>query len=403
MPSSSKLSFRKINGTVHLWLGWITALFLTVICLTGTIYVFHTEIEKAIYPKYFTVTPSKETLPIDTLLKIVVKETNGKVLSFRTSDEANEAWFFNIKEKKSSKNEKKERISTKKETTKEETKTERGTPYYVNPYNGVITYSGNTPASAFFKNIADIHRFFFLGKSVGKVLSGAVSLLFVLIIFSGVVIWIPKKIKHWKDGFKIKFKAHWKRVNYDLHRALGIFVFPIVLLCALTGPNWSFEWYRMGLSKVLGDEFFRQRREKPIRIDSTIHYTSKQTISIAEAMNLGNKIYAGPALTLVTIPTDSLESITVSKIHSGFGKLSVTDKININPYDGTIVKKDIFSNLGFGAKLAALVRGFHLGEFYGTFSKTIYFLACLLASSLPLTGVLIWWNKRRKKTVKSRK
>ena len=44
-----------------------------------------------------------------------------------------------------------------------------------------------------------------------------------------------------------------------------------------------------------------------------------------------------------------------------------------------------------------LKESIHTSEVFGTFSKLLYFIACLLATSLPVTGVVIWLNKRKKK------
>ena len=43
------------------------------------------------------------------------------------------------------------------------------------------------------------------------------------------------------------------------------------------------------------------------------------------------------------------------------------------------------------------MKAIHTGEVFGTFSKPLYFIACLLATSLPVTGIIIWLNKRNKK------
>ena len=44
-----------------------------------------------------------------------------------------------------------------------------------------------------------------------------------------------------------------------------------------------------------------------------------------------------------------------------------------------------------------MIKPLHLGEVYGSFSKILYFIACLLATSLPVTGTIIWLNKLKKK------
>src|SRR5690606_7991449 len=61
-----------------------------------------------------------------------------------------------------------------------------------------------------------------------------------------------RKIKNWKQGFKVKFSSNWKRINHDLHNSLGLYAFVFLFLMGITGPQWSFEWYRTGLRKTLG-------------------------------------------------------------------------------------------------------------------------------------------------------
>lgn len=46
-------------------------------------------------------------------------------------------------------------------------------------------------------------------------------------------------------------------------------------------------------------------------------------------------------------------------------------------------------------KIENLVWGLHTGNWMGALSKLITFIGGVIASSLPVTGFLIWWNKRR--------
>jgi len=48
-------------------------------------------------------------------------------------------------------------------------------------------------------------------------------------------------------------------------------------------------------------------------------------------------------------------------------------------------------------QIASLIKPIHTGQIFGTFSKIIYFIACLIATSLPITGTIIWLNKLKKK------
>ena len=71
--------------------------------------------------------------------------------------------------------------------------------------------------------------------------------------------WIPAKMnkKALKAGLKIKWKAPFSRVNYDLHNVLGFYTALVALLIALTGLTWSFSWFAKGYYGVItgGKEF----------------------------------------------------------------------------------------------------------------------------------------------------
>jgi len=58
---------------------------------------------------------------------------------------------------------------------------------------------------------------------------------------------------------------------------------------------------------------------------------------------------------------------------------------------------DKFADKPLNVQIAQSIRSLHTGAIFGTFSKIIYFICCLIATSLPVTGILIWWNKWRKK------
>ncbi|MDR2754069.1 MAG: PepSY domain-containing protein [Planctomycetaceae bacterium] len=44
-------------------------------------------------------------------------------------------------------------------------------------------------------------------------------------------------------------------------------------------------------------------------------------------------------------------------------------------------------------KIISLFPVLYYGRILGLPTKIIYFLACLIATTLPITGVIIWWRK----------
>src|SRR5690606_23028251 len=149
-------------------------------------------------------------------------------------------------------------------TSKED---KRGETFFVDPYQNVILGTGKGPTTEFFMFFFKMHRWMLLEDSVGRPIVGIATLIFVILSITGIILWIPKKYKGWKSlkpGFKIKFSANWKRINHDLHNALGIYSVLLILIMAFTGLCWSFEWYKDGLSGVLGAKVFGGRSEKKV-------------------------------------------------------------------------------------------------------------------------------------------
>jgi uncharacterized iron-regulated membrane protein len=87
----------------------------------------------------------------------------------------------------------------------------------------------------------------------------------------------------------------------------------------------------------------------------------------------------------------------VSKTKTGFFAPAAGDRLTIDRYTGQILKTEIFKDKPFNERVAGSIKAIHVGNVYGTFTKIIYFIACLIATSLPVTGTMIWLNKLKKK------
>ena len=89
--------------------------------------------------------------------------------------------------------------------------------------------------------------------------------------------------------------------------------------------------------------------------------------------------------------------MSFSKTKTGFFAPAASDKLSINVLTGGITKVDIFTDKPFNERIAGSIKAIHVGNVYGTFTKWLYFFACLIATSLPITGTLIWINKLKKR------
>lgn len=424
----TKYSFRKFSNDIHLWLGIASGLVLFVVCLTGTILTFEHEIvEWADSERYQVEVPvNAQVMPIDVLVAKTEAGLKGKVTGIEIPKDKHAVYRFTVKEKSPEGEKGREGAGRgpgaeagaqaggdKGGKPAERGAAAKGGPgaaakggpggggggktYLVNPYTAEVTGTTKSGTAEFFSTVMGLHRWLLLQDSGGKIVVGAATIIFVFLILSGLVIWWPLKLRNWKQGFQIKFSANWKRINHDLHNTLGFYSFLVLLVMALTGLCWSFAWYKTGLSDILGDEVFKQRREQPLPSDPAkagAKPTLASLISTAEAAFPYEGNYR------LRFPADSAGSFVINKTRSGFFVLTAADKIQLEQYTGVVLKAERFSDKPFNEQVASSVRSLHLGDIYGTFSKIIYFLACLFATSLPVTGTIIWINKLRKKSKK---
>lgn len=290
----------------------------------------------------------------------------------------------------------------------------RGTTYFVNPYTGEIlgdSQSDKSFISRLMTNMFSLHRWLLLDKieaplfgelpnrKLGSYITGTATILFTFGVFTGIVIWFPKKIRGWKQGLKIKWDGNWKRINHDLHNSLGLYSCVILLLMGLTGPQWSFPWYRDGLKKSLGT-YESADAIKPRSPQSIRSTNEHKTMLLTDYLHIADKQLNYVGDYTVNIPSDPEDAVNISKNRSGFFAPAAADRIVIDQYSGNVLQTAVFSDKPLNERISGSIKALHVGDVYGKFSKIIYFIACLIATSLPLTGTLIWINKLKVKPKK---
>ena len=370
-------TLRKLFNDVHLWLGIASGLVLFVVCLSGTIYTFHTEIEEWLEPDKYAVAALTRPIPVDALVQQIEQELKGNVVALEIPQDKESTYRISVAAPAS------------------ETEGSRPTTYMVDPYTGAVKGTTEGPATKFFQTMMQLHRWLLIDGGVGKMIVGIATIIFVFLTLTGLVLWFPVKRKNWKQGLKIKTNARWKRINHDLHNALGFYSFLLLLIMALTGLCWSFDWYREGLSSLMGEEVFKGRREKPLASPSPL--AGGATLQISDYLAKANTVLASEGNIRISLPEDDTTAVVVSKTAAGFFAFSAPDKVQLNQHTGEPLKVEIFADKPLNVQIVSLIKPLHLGEVYGTFSKILYFIACLIATSLPVTGTMIWINKLKKK------
>src|SRR5690606_21467903 len=208
---------RKLFNDVHLWLGLIGGIVIFLICFSGTVYTFSSDIQRLLEPKLYTtkVAPGAQRLPPEQLVSLVEAHSGGTAVTLTVPDKANHLVSVGVKQKG---------------------KKGRPSNYQINPYSGeIMGISGKGRGSEFFSFMFKLHRWLLMETDMGRPIVGVATLMFAFGCLTGLVIWFPKKIKNWRQGLKIKMSGNWKRTNHDLHNSLGLYSFLLLLIMSLSG------------------------------------------------------------------------------------------------------------------------------------------------------------------------
>ncbi len=438
-----RFSWRRLFYEIHLWLGILSGIVLFVVCLSGTIYTFRDEAVRFLQPGKYYVSDSpagQARLTADELIEKIESQQQARVGQLVVPDAANRTWVVRLDSapahgehaaegdrpgdglgrgqggegrglrqgaQDGSGPGRVEKGAEKQAPRGGKQDGGQGRPkwlktLYVDPYTGSIQAEGDGPVEAFFLSMMRLHRFLWLPDSIGRPIVGVATIIFGVLLLSGLVLWLPRTLKAfsqwkiWRLGLEVRLKKGWKLFLYDTHNTLGFYMFLPLLVMTLTGLCWSFGWYREAASAVLGDKVFKGRETRPIQIERPHGLPSPEENMSTQAMIDRQREWTpGSGETTLTIPPGRSTAVVVDKVRTGFFALAAHDKTQWDRIAGKAVAEERFADQPFGAKVAALVKPLHLGDFYGTSSKILYFVACLIATLLPLSGAILWFEKWR--------
>jgi uncharacterized iron-regulated membrane protein len=383
-PTWSRI--RKFFNDVHLWLGLSSGLVVIAICFSGTIYVWNAELTEWSAPHLYKVKAiGSARMPVDALIERVEASSGTKVVTAMIPGGLDRTYQFNTKRAN-------------------DTGRSRPVTFFIDPYTGAVmgTSKETTGTKTFLSTMFSLHRYLCLdrvGRSeLGSTINGWATIVFTLGCITGLIIWFPRRVRYWRQGLKIKWSGGWKRKNHDLHSTLAFYSLLVLLLMGLTGPFFSFTWYRTGLQRALGT----YKAPAPATgekkdTSGTAGLQIPKLLTVDEYLRVADAQLAYEGDYIFSFPVNKANIITIAKNRRGFFAPAAADRLMLDAATGEIKKKEIFRDKPFNERVSGSIKALHVGNIYGTFTKIIYFLACLIATSLPVTGTLIWWNKLKKK------
>jgi uncharacterized iron-regulated membrane protein len=343
------MTVRKLIQRIHLWLGFTCGTLLFLVALTGCVLAFEDELRYATQHHLLYVTAEDKP-------QLSVQRIIAEVRKYDARVKLNQIRFYG------------DRARTVHCYTRDKK------IVAINPYNGMVTGVRDNEKD-WLSVILSFHRTLLLGDAGEHIIQWNVWI-FLVMLLSGLVLWLPPRFRQWKQNLILKRGLAPKKRNYDLHRILGVYAWLPLLLIAITG-----------ISMATGGGGGQKLQSLLMHgaPDSSIYDRVVRQAYHNEPLDVLR----------VTFPQDSAGVITIGIRYatSGFRKQS---NFSFDQYSGKLLKTEAYQQKTFWQRFFGSSYEIHTGRIIGFPGKVIMFLAGLAALTLPVTGFFIWWNKRGK-------
>jgi uncharacterized iron-regulated membrane protein len=376
------IRLRAVIRFLHLWLGLITGVIVTIVCVTGAIYSFESELQdflfdyRSVKDKSLLKQPYLSPSTLIAAAEHTIPQSKADRVYYVA---AHKTAFVRLN-------------------------TIEGIRYevYICPYTAQIKHVEN-PEHNIFEIVAAIHTSLLIPE-IGKQIVAWSVVIFVISLLSGIFLWFPPNLLVWKSAkgrasrLLITFRKGSKRGIYDWHNVGGFYAFFVLLVIALTGLSISF----IQVNNVEG-QIFNQIDRWSASTTTTLptpefiidQHTSSANNAIDSAFFWVKHHFNHKGSYAVILPEDSEDYILI-RSWKETTKTATNDYFYFEQNPLRLDEVEWAKHSTWQARIDKINYDLHTGSFFGGVGRWIFFLVALFGSTLPLTGFLIWKNKQYK-------
>jgi len=346
--------------TIHLWLGLSAGIFIALLGITGSIMAFEPEIEHALHPHLWFVTPPPGGRPL------TLAEIGAAVKQAFPGDT----------------------ISGYQVATKPGLSDQVGLSrslVFVNPYTGAILGQLRFGGPELLNVIHQLHTHLLFRGFGGKVVTSAALVLFVMLL-SGLYLWWPLK------RLRITWRgAAARRSWFDVHNTIGVVSLVVLLALCSTGIAIGFERTSTKL-------FYEMTGSQPApRPNPHISTPTANAVQIGpdSAFAIARAALPGAAPFETEVPARD-EAYMVRARYPEDLTPGGRSQVVIDSYTGRVLFAQGSRTAPAGTRMVIANRAIHTGDIGGIPGKIIVSLASLGLVFQVITGLLMWIRRSQR-------
>lgn len=359
--------FRKTIFWLHLISGVLAGIVIFIMCVTGALLSFESNILETVESDMRVVIPPTENaqrLSVNEIIaKVIEAKPNVKPTGITLQNDANAAAVVALG---------------------------REGQIFINPYTGAITGEGAKGWRSFFRVTEDLHRWLAVSgdnRFIGKAINDAGNFIFLLLAISGVYIWFPRRLtwKHFKAALTFRWKVKGRARDFNWHTVIGFWSSLVLIILTLTGVVMSYQWANNLVYTLTGNETPQQQQQAPPNAqnqqgEQPFALTENAEELLASAENYTS--WKSISMRLPIVKDAAVFTIDEGKYWNKFGRSTLT----LDAKTGEVSKWESYGDQNSGRQLRSWIRFTHTGETGGIVGQLVGFLACVGGAVLVYTG-----------------
>ncbi|WP_158749704.1 PepSY domain-containing protein [Acidobacterium sp. S8] len=355
-----KLWLRRALFQVHLWAGVLLSLYVIVIGLTGSLLVFEDEFTEMASPRVANYDPA-HVAGIPIVLKTAQEALSTSKVFFITVPTAKEP-LYRVYMQDAAKHR---------------------TILIADPATGAVF---PRHGKLWIDWVQDLHIYLLMGDS-GLIVNGIGATVLLLLAASGLVLWWPG-IRIWMRGLKVSLRHNWRRINFDLHSAVGIWMLVLISWWAISGVyfTWPSQVAHVvhTFSAIEGMRAPMLPEQKPAEAMAPVDPMIEKALQLS-----GRDSFSG-----IAIPTDKTDNVIVYVDSRAPGDFSHRDIHYFSQSSGQwLATWHYGQNRTVGDWILWSMHPLHFGTLWGWGPKVLWFLFGMSLPVLSVTGLLMYWNR----------
>lgn len=347
----------------HRWVALTAGIVIVAVALSGSAIVFEGAMDRGFHPELWRVTPGRAPISLDTIVaRVRAGNPKTPVTGLTLSPAPDRASVAQA----------------------------GATQVFVDPYTGAVRGTRTSAEwNATLPRRLHVFHVSLMASKIGSAIVGIATTIALLLVLSGTLVW-------WRDKiWRVKWSASWKRVNFDLHHALGLFAALVLIIITLTGMTIHYS--------SLNTLMYKLDRTRPPEVpDQSKPLGPATQISVDSLYHLATTALPGARVMFLSLPPKGDQPFVAAMRYPEDRTPGGRSRVFVDRYRGTVLLAVSTRQAEAGTRLANSIRSLHTGDILGKPTEAIWLAAAIILVMQGVTGFLMWWNARASRAALAR-